>query len=529
MSSFKLVWDKFKLIFRYNSRFLPWNWWLRDVSTVRIGARNPYAVYRNMYLEDPFTPSAAEIVEGIEHLTDPAVARELLGKLCTVDGCFLPYEKLFDPVYGSCLFCKETIKEARRIKSNEIASFKLKLSNTSQDDTHGSSGSDNRVGGGGSCAIKEWIPATPPAVDAPTMTDVEQWLGANTRYPGFPDEVHPAFDDPLQGGVTDCYFIAAISSIAWYFYNFPPDPLDQYGPIASHPAIPITFKKAGTIYSISGSGLAPKANTTPVHTDYTLPKDFTDNFSGVKPKNGVSRWVPYYEKAFARYLETINEMPAQPANNPNICAIPCGDPGETLRALLHKDTVQRFIMDPTDPQLDDTVWAELTREVVESAPVPKRPADAGRRTIVPTVARTYTTAPSGCDYDSCLIAGAHAYSLLGVVEDSLKKRYVILRNPWGQNDGYEYSMQYRPDHSLKYTLIGNVGEKIDMEHGPFPDNFSVIFPKIKVELQKYSFDLWEKVTLQGGEIIFRPKQGRFAILIEDFVKYFAEFNYVQVN
>lgn len=528
MSSFKLVWDKFKLIFRYNSRIFPWNWWSGDVSRVGIGARNPYAVYRSMYQEDPFTPSAADIVEGIEHLIDPAVARELLGKLCTVDGCFLPYEKLFDPVYGSCLFCKETIKEARRIKSNEIASVRLSLSNSSRDDSHGSSESDNRAGAGGICVIDHWDPATPPPVDEPS-TIVQQWLGTNTRNPGFPDEVHPAYDDPLQGGVTDCYFIAAISSIAWYYYNFPPDPLDQVGPIVSHPANPITFKKTGTVYSISGTGIAPKANTTPVNIDYTLPKDSGEHFAGAKPKNGVSCWVPYYEKAFARYLETINEMPAQPPNNPNICAIPCGDPGETLRALLHKDSVQRFTMGSIDPNFKDTVWSELTLKVVESPPIPKRPADAARRTIVPAVARTYTTAPSGCDYDSCLIAGAHAYSLLGVVEDSLKKRYVILRNPWGQNDGYDYSMQYRPDHSLKYTLIGNVGETIDPIKGPFPDAFSVTFPKIKVGIEKYSFNLWETVTLHGGQIVYRPKQGRFAILIDDFVKYFAEFDYVQVN
>lgn len=494
----------------------------RPIRSNYVGARNPYAIYHCMYPEDPPLNN------------DPNQARELLGRLCMVDDCWLPYEKLFDPVYGSCLFCKETIKEARRIKSHEIASFRLTQSNTSRDDSHGSSESDNRVGAGGICEIHHWAPATPPAVDEPTQQFIQDWYGPFIRYPGFPDEVHPAYDDPLQGGVTDCYFIAAISSIAWYFYNFPPDPPEQDGPIRGS-SNPITFKKNTTVYGISGTGIAPKANTTPVNTDYTLPKDSTDHFAGAKPKNGVSCWVPYYEKAFARYLETIGEInpPSLNINQPKICAMPCGDPGETLRALMHKDSVQRYIMDVNDPNFaandKNTVWSELTLKVVESPPIPKRPADCARRTIVPAVVRTYLTAPSGCDYDSCLIAGAHAYSLLGIVEDSAKKRYVILRNPWGQNDGYDYSMQYRQDDTLKYTLIGNVGQTIDPINGPFPDAFSVTFPKLKIDTEMYSFKLWETVTLPGGQIIYRPKQGRFAILIDDFVKYFAEFDYVQVN
>jgi hypothetical protein len=469
---------------------------------------------------------------------DPTIARELLGKLCMVDGCYLPYEKLFDPIYGSCLFCKETIREVRPKKSNVIVSVHLIESDSDPDKDHDSSHDDNRVGGvHGVCVVDHWDPVhnpSAPSYDAPNSL-CKPWLDQDTRTPGFPDEVHPAYDDPLQGSVTDCYFIAAISSIAWFFSNYPPGRVSQVGAIVKDPQNPIPFRKNTTVYSLSGTAVAPLENSTAVNTDYTLPKMSDDTFAAGKPKSGGSSWVPYYEKAFARYLETIGDMttisPNPDPNEPEICKIPCGDPGETLRALMLKDSVQRYIMDTADPYFKSKdparVWNFLSGSVAETIQNPIN--NKARKTKVPSVARTYITAPAGCDYDTELIAGSHAYSLLGIIQDNTNNRYVILRNPWGMNPGYDYSMQYRQDHSLKYTLLGNVGETIHPDTGPFPDTFSVSFPTIAIDGVKYSFKLWEKVTTTTGQEVYRPNKGRFAIHINDFVKYFSEFDYVNVS
>lgn len=542
MSSFKVAWHNFKVIFRINSRIYPWNWSRRTpVSRVGIGARNPYAMYRSMYLEDPFTPQNGRGIEALPTHIDPITAREYLGKLCVVDDCNLPYEKLFDPKYGSCLFCKETIQEAHRLthhkKEKEIGSVRLIISDGSPVDDHNSSQRGNLVGApGGVCTIDHWDPnpqnpPPPPPYDAPTSL-CQPWLDQDTRNPGFPDEVHPAYDDPLQGSNYGCYFIAALSSIAWFFSNYPPGKASQQGAIVRDPWNPIQFRKNSITYSLSGSGVAPNPTTTGVNTDYTLPKKSDDTFAAAKPKSGASSWVPYYEKTFARYLETIGDIdpPSPIINQPKICAVPCGDPGETLRALMLKDSIERYIMDIDDPEFDSnnptTVWNKLSGSVAERLSIPVY--NNARKTKVPAVARTYITAPAGCDYDTDLIVAAHAYSLLGIIQYNLTDKYVILRNPWGENPGYDYSSQYRPDHTLKYTLIGNVGETIDPITGPFPDAFSVTFPTIKVNYVKYSLKLWEKVTTSTGQEVYLPNKGRFAIHINDFVKYFSEFDYVNV-
>ena len=537
MASFRIVWDDFKIVFRLNSRIYPWNWWReRYVSTVEIGARNPYAMYRSVYHVDPFTPHhEGGMVAPLLHI-DPTQAREFLGRLCMEEGCWLPYEKLFDPKYGSCLFCKETIREVRRKKRNILASILFFKSDSEPDNDHGSSQADNLVGGvKGICVIDHWEPSHDDqhtSYDSPNI--LNKWMD-DPKTPKRKPDIHPTYDDPQQGPIVDCYFIAALSSIAWYFgtntaTNFA-------GEIVSDPDYltkPINFLQAplgllSVLHSVSGAAINPAAGASPIRTDYSLPKAYDNSFAGAKAISGESSWVSYYEKAFARYLETIGKMaPSANPHEPDICRIPCGDPGETLRTLMLKEPalLKAYVIDPskTTEVNAGLVWNELRDHVIEDE---RTKANSSLITIVPAVARTHTTAPSGIEYDDELIVAAHAYSLLGIACGANKKtdQYVILRNPYGQNPGFSYGSQYK-NGSPKYNLLGNVGYPIPPAPNPQPTDFEIKFINLENSTGAiYSFKPWITETTPAGPVIL-PNKGRFALHINDFVKYFSEFDYV---
>jgi len=468
---------------------------------------------------------------------DPYQAQELLGRLCMDDGCWLPYEKLFDPVYGSCLFCKETIREARKKKRKELLSILVIESDNSPDNDHGSSQSGNLVGGvRGICVVDHWNPhpVPPPPYINPNLL-YKTWIDT-PKQPSGKVDIHPTYDDPQQGAIFDCYFISAISSIAWYFGTN--TAINTGGSIVSDPDYqtkPINFRHAppgspSVLYSVSGEGIVPAAGAIQILTDYSLPMAYDESFAGAKAQSGGSSWVSYYEKAFARYLETINKMdPSNDLNQPDVCRIPCGDPGETLRALMLKEAghLIRLTIDPNQPVSNNatTVWNFLTTNVIQGK---RAKSNTALKTIVPAVAKTHITAPSGIEYNDELIVGAHAYSLLGITwgNDKTTDKFVILRNPYGQNPGFTYGCQYKSDGSPKYNLLGNIGFPLDTTKRPQPDEFLIQFPDLETSTgAKYSIKPWVKETASNGDIII-PNKGTFAIHINDFVQYFSEIDYV---
>lgn len=511
-----------------------------------IGARNPYAVYRAIHKNDPFTKIVIEDGKKVKKPVDPHIARELLNNLSTGGGSGLPYEKLFDPFYGSCLYCKRTIVEARAIRTDDpvIVSKEYKSLNKNEDTSsrqdpvtypvspYQLDGMPNFADCVGN--LHHWDPQNrpPPYVDETSIC--APWIDL-ANGTGYPDDIYPSFVDPVQNAIPDCYLLASLSSIAWYFGNYAGG--NRTGAIITNPNVPINFLDPDGVTLWSVSGITVKSTGTPVNTDYRLPKTASGEFAGSKTKSHTTSWVPYYEKAFAKYLEKIGQVtPSLDPDKPEICSIPCGDPGETLRALMQKPAalLYRYIMNPDIPGCSpnnvSAVWNFLHSNVAESRPL--SPGNKSRKTCVPAIARTYPTGDParGVVFDELIVA-AHSYSLLGIVQDSnnntTSNKYIILRNPYG-NDifGCDYGQQFDAAGAPKYNLLGNVGTDPLPAKGAKAIDYQLLFPSIKVSNVPYKPYLWIKKTTVTGNTVVMPNDGMFALHINDFVKYFSEFAFV---
>jgi len=575
MFSFRFVWDRIHEIIVLRIRII----WPAKTQGFT-GARNPYAVYRAIHGADsliPFQPLTINAEHHLESLPtpciDPKKARELLNNLGAGDGSGLPYEKLFDPYYGSCLFCRKTIQKVHGHKHDKIfINVEIKYKPKDGEGSGSGQGSDkgkhpsNQLDGApyfAGCVqdLHHWEPVIDPQnpidPDDPA-TICADWLDPNTKDPRdptgkkdilFPDTIHPSFDDPVQGPIPDCYLLAALSSIAWFAFNYPPKGQDIISPEIIDPVGFSTYiNNKITVYSVSGKKVNPMG--LPVYTNYLLPKKQNGLFTGAKTKTGNASWLPYYEKAFLRYLEEIGQLtPAGDPNLPDICRIPCGDPGETLRSIMGviPRRLTRYIMNSKIPGYisnnPDVVWIRLNNAVAERVNSP--PANKSRRTQYPAVARTYCSSgpdithdpdPDPCAaeapgviYDNELIVASHSYSLLGIVQDNSNpvNRYVILRNPYGENPGFEYGMQYNADGTLKYHLAGDVGTTPIAPTGERAIDYRLSFPSITDNGNVYSFAPWVEVVTPLRTVVM-PNDGKFAIRIDDFVRYFQEFDYVVV-
>jgi hypothetical protein len=576
MFSFRFVWDRIHEVIVLKIRFF---WPAKKQGFT--GARNPYAVYRAIHGADSLIPFQPLAVPDDHHVTslptpciDPQKARELLNNLGSGDGSGLPYEKLFDPYYGSCLFCRKTIQKVHGHKHDKIflkVEIKYKPKDGEESGSGHGSGKDNpqsdQLDGAPHFAgcvqdLDHWEPVLAPGDPrdpedpASLCTD---WLDPNTKDPGdptgqrdilFPDTTHPSFDDPVQGPIPDCYLLAALSSVAWFAFNYPGKGQDIIAPEKTDP-VEFTLYKDRTViaYSVSGRSINPQG--TPVYTNYLLPKKQTSEFTGAKTKTGNASWLPYYEKAYLRYLEEIGQLtPAGDPNLPDICRIPCGDPGETLRSIMGVPSSRliRYIMNSKIPGYvsnnPDVVWIRLNNVVAERINCP--PANISRRTQYPAVARTFCSSgpdithdpepdpcaaeATGVIYDNELIVASHSYSLLGIVHDDSDpvNRYVILRNPYGENPGFEYGMQYNVGWTLKYHLAGDVGpHPINPATGKKAIDYRLSFPSIEYNGNIYSIAPWVNVVTPQRTVVM-PNDGKFAIRIDDFVRYFSEFAYVKV-
>ncbi|MDD5141970.1 hypothetical protein [Methanoregula sp.] len=560
MVSFRRIWDWFYELILYIIHLL---WPVKSYGTT--GARNPYAVYRAIYGDDPFTKNSekndSESKSSSVLAIPPKDARERLNNLGS-GGSGLSYEKLFDPYYGSCLFSKITIEEVKGFQHEKIFLKRERSSGiTAVDDSGlGKNSSGNipqfiQLDGApkfSGCVddFRNWDPDNPALPDDPVTLCVD-WLDPDTLEDdkktviNYPDTVHPSFDDSVQGPVPDCYFLAALSTIAWFDFNYPNR---ATGILAKDKKNPIIFADIKMkLYSVSGKSILPPLKAIAVNTNYLLPRNKNGDFQGVKTRTGNASWLPYYEKAFLRYLETTGILTPGDPNKPDICRIQGGDPGETLRALLRRPNgkLNRYIMNSRLPNHNsndpEAVWLRLNSVVAEKAS--ENPANQARRTQYPAVARTfgcsgpditgdpepslYAATAKGVIYDDELIVASHSYSLLGIMMDSNNQRYIILRNPYGENPGYEYGMQYDANGNPKYHLFGDVGRQPVGPTGEKAIDYRLTFPSIVYNGTPYSIAPWIPVNTTAGTVVM-PNKGKFAIRLDDFVNYFQEFDYVLI-
>jgi hypothetical protein len=240
---------------------------------------------------------------------------------------------------------------------------------------------------------------------APTLENVTQWVDDGNF---FTDAVQ--FTDPIQGNLADCYFIAALASVAWacpLLVSQRPAPKGQAGHFAdSTAADAISFFDSSGRHDVSATELLPQLNGSWIYAHADDRKEL---------------WPGVYEKAFAMWkTKTTSEQP-------NLSKIAYGD---TIAAGVSLTNGSGSYFPTSEvinlPFLDisfDLVTADQIWQTV-------RAHSLGMRTFHPMMAWTPGSAPAGLDYGSAQVVLNHAYSILGW-DYRNGTEYIVLRNPWG--------------------------------------------------------------------------------------------------
>jgi len=221
------------------------------------------------------------------------------------------------------------------------------------------------------------------------------------------------FTDPIQGDLADCYFIAALASVAWagpLLIEERTIPMATDGSFGDSDAADVIafFDSAGR-HDIDATELLPQQNGQWIHARADDPTEL---------------WPGVYEKAFAKWKTD------DASQEPNYSAINYGDTVAAAAALTggagsYYPTSVIITIPIINIKFDlvtpDQIWQTV------------RANSLSMRTVVPMMAWTYPSsaaAPTAIDYGSANIVANHAYSVLGWDYQN-STEYIILRNPWG--------------------------------------------------------------------------------------------------
>lgn len=232
----------------------------------------------------------------------------------------------------------------------------------------------------------------------------QDWTPANASWQDkgqFFNETAEFFD-PVQGAVANCYFIAALSAVAWA------TPYQIQHLTRATGVNQEQFTNRITFFKPDSNGQVDKnievTDTVPVNNS-------SGNFIYCRSSEAGEIWPAIYEKAFAK-LETGTNT-----DHPDITATGWGD---CIWATAQLNGGKRFYYGNPDMSADQ-IWNLV------------RAHSMGRRTFKPMTCWTYGTAPDGLSYADANIVGSHCYTVLGW-DYHCGKKYLILRNPWGYKE-----------------------------------------------------------------------------------------------
>lgn len=337
-----------------------------------VGVINPYAL--------------TEAIRGERLDWDKVDARQVLPE--TLEK---PYEQLFDPKYDSPLytglaFNRETLKmESRPVR---LAIGRAGIVEVAARRT------DAEAGGQPSDADRP-TEARQPAEILAGVAASAAWQDVGTFF-----NETAEFFDPVQGAVGDCYFIAALSSVAWA----------KTYEISQHTrATGVTqqqFVDMITFYNSNAKALVEVGEAVPVNG--------TGKLLFARSSEPGEVWPAIYEKAYAKWRTNDS------TDTPNILAIAGGDPV----AAAHQLTGLTPSYYATASLTADVIYQRVRENCISC------------KTFNPTVAWTYPSgdaSPDKVNYSNANLVANHAYSILGWdYRNGL--RYIILRNPWGQTE-----------------------------------------------------------------------------------------------
>lgn len=205
------------------------------------------------------------------------------------------------------------------------------------------------------------------------------------------------FSDPVQGAIGNCYFIAAVSAIAW---------ADPYRIVHRNRATGTGETDRVNAIQFYSKGGGKDAPTKLIEvTDKTLVRTSNNQPIYCRSRDAGEIYPALYEKAFAKWILKTE------SDKPDITKTAFGDPVKATAQLNNKTPYYYNTNSRTGDQLYTIV----------------RENSMSYKTIHPMTAWTYG---SSKDYTGTNVVGNHAYTVLGWAFKNNKK-YIVLRNPWG--------------------------------------------------------------------------------------------------
>ena len=235
----------------------------------------------------------------------------------------------------------------------------------------------------------------------------QNWTPSNATWsdPGRFFNEATEFFDPVQGAVANCYYIAALSAVAWAMpYRI--KHITRATGVGQQ-----QFTNMIQFFKPDSSGRVDKdievTDSIPLNTA-------TNSFIYARSSEGAEIWPAVYEKAFAK-LVTGNL-----GDQPDITATAWGD---CIWATAQLTGGKREYYN-TSSRSGDDLWNLV------------RANSISRRTFNPMTAWTYSTGDASKKkiiYSDANIVASHCYTILGW-EYRNETKYIILRNPWGNTE-----------------------------------------------------------------------------------------------
>jgi len=296
----------------------------------------------------------------------------------------LPYEDLFDPEKGSPLYLEmEFVKGEDHMHQREFEATDSEIINsiTARVDTSDSS-------------IMSKVKESAKLAREATVTAGDAWVDIGDFFVSGAD-----LFDPVQGAVGDCYLIAALSAVAWsrpYVIGHRTRPTNTSGGFTN-------------MIEFFANGKAKQIEVT----DKLLMWGTSNNPKYARSSDLGEIWPGLYEKAYAKWKT------GHTGDTPNISSIAGGDP---VRACAELTGLNRYYFATT--MSADDIWTKVRANSMTGS------------TFNPMVAWTWpsgSAAPGGVNYNTANLVANHAYSIHGW-DYRNKKKYVVLRNPWGTKE-----------------------------------------------------------------------------------------------
>jgi hypothetical protein len=231
----------------------------------------------------------------------------------------------------------------------------------------------------------------------------------------YSDTAYGLFDDPVQGALSDCFFVAALTSIAHASKT-----KNKFADL-NGPSFKLLFYDNYKFDPDTGVNSSPTSKEVTV-TDNHFPLQSNGNLVFCRSNTTPEIWPAVWEKAYAQWKSTDT-------NEPDYSKLCLGNPITALANITGYKFNTGGTATATVYYTKDLAAAAIYDKITLPCLIAPPAYKTDRATMWPVVAYTYDDQSLG--FSNATIVRNHSYSVLGV-QNAAAGKYIILRNPWGQ-------------------------------------------------------------------------------------------------